>query len=171
MKKIKGFTLVECIVAMTVFAIAALTMAQVYVTVANIQRENEFMQYSLANQMKYVENQTGTEAVRIGFEDTMPVGATPSGDPNTSIPPTAAVVKLYKVDFSGGNGVFDGLNYVDDVATEQEYTVGINMFILKSREGSSHDANIDITYEDATSTRAYTDESNTNLRYKFMTPY
>jgi prepilin-type N-terminal cleavage/methylation domain-containing protein len=170
LRKLKGFTLVECIVAMTIFAIASLTMAQVYVSVATIQRENEYMQYSLANQMKYVENQTNSEAVAINYDDTFAAG-TPDGNMVLPSDNNAVYVTLYKVDL-GTDKKFDGLSPIDDkinYTTAQSYEVGINMFILKSREGSSTDAQADATYDDATSTRVYTDEQNTNVRYKYFT--
>jgi prepilin-type N-terminal cleavage/methylation domain-containing protein len=165
MKKLKGFTLIECIVAMTIFAIASLTIAQVYITVSTIQKENEFMQYSLANQMKYVEDATGSDAsskVQINYNGTGTGGAASTGVNGN------ARVKLVKVDLGTDNN-FDGLNFNDDEATGQEYFVGVNMFVFKSREGSSH-SDDSVTYDDTSSTRANTDESNGNLRYKFMTP-
>jgi prepilin-type N-terminal cleavage/methylation domain-containing protein len=163
MKKMKGFTLIECIVAMTVFAIASLTIAQVYVTVSAIQKENEFMQYSLANQMKYVEDAVGSDAdskVQIDY-----TGAGTSGNADTMIDGTR--VTLYKVDLTDGK--FDGLNFNDDVATDQKYYVGVDMYVFKSREGSSV-SDDSVTYDDSSSTRANTEESNGNLRYKFMMP-
>jgi hypothetical protein len=160
---------------MTIFAIASLTMAQVYVSVATIQRENEYMQYSLANQMKYVENQTDTEAVAIEYADTFASGVS-DGDNVLPSDNNAVYVTLYKVDL-GTDGKFDGLSPIDDKVTygsssgaSQTYEVGIDMFILKSREGSSVDATLDKTYEDTSSTRANTDEQNTNVRYKYFTP-
>jgi prepilin-type N-terminal cleavage/methylation domain-containing protein len=177
LRKLKGFTLVECIVAMTVFAIAALTMAQVYVSIATVQRENEYMQYSLANQMKYAENETNTEAVPIKYTDTFPTGAADGG---TVLPSAnnANYVTLYKVDL-GADGRFDGLTPVDDKVTygnsssaSQTYEVGIDMFILKSRTGTSQDptagGDIDATYDD--DTRVNTDEQNYNVRYKYFIP-
>jgi prepilin-type N-terminal cleavage/methylation domain-containing protein len=163
MKKMKGFTLIECIVAMTIFAVASLTIAQVYITVSNIQKENEYMQYSLANQMKYVEDAVGSEAgskVQIDYNGSV--------TPNT--PASSGVngrrVVLYKVDLGSDNN-FDGLNFNDDSIEGQEYYVGVNMYVFKSRTGSSM-YNESYTYDETG--RPNTDESNTNLRYKFMTP-
>jgi hypothetical protein len=150
-------------------------MAQVYVNVAAIQRENEFMQYSLANQMKYVENQTNTEAVAIEYDDTFAGGAADGGNvlPSDN---GAVYVKLYKVNL-GADHKFDGLTPVDDkikygnsASDAQTYEVGINMFILKSREGSSTDLSNDITYDDTSSTRLHTEERNYNVRYKYFIP-
>jgi hypothetical protein len=150
-------------------------MAQVYVTVSTIQRENEFMQYSLANQMKYVENQTNAEAVAIEYDDTFVAGAADGGEDLPS-DNGAVFVKLYKVDL-GTDRKFDGLTPVNDKVTygntgsaSQTYEVGIDMFILKSREGSSTDLDNDVTYDDAGSTRNHTEEQNYNVRYKYFTP-
>jgi prepilin-type N-terminal cleavage/methylation domain-containing protein len=180
-KKIKGFTLVECIVAMTIFAIASLTIAQVYVTVNAIQKENEYMQYSLANQMKYVENDTQSQAVDIKLTTVYPSVAA-SGNAYTVYggaggTPMNNVVKMYKI-YPGSNGTVEGFEGIvsagDDTTLDPltgrqtTYYVGVDMFVYKSRTGSSSTAGEDVTYD--ASGRAYTDESNTNLRYKFMKP-
>jgi prepilin-type N-terminal cleavage/methylation domain-containing protein len=170
--KIKGFTLVECIVALTIFAIASLTIAQVYVTVTAIQKENEYMQYSLANQMKYVENDTQSEAVDIKMATVNP-SAPALGNAKTTLGALGGnVVKMYKID--PGTSGFDGIDAIitntgdDTIDEDKVYYVGVDMFVYKSRTGSSAAATEDVTYDD--STRAYTDESNSNLRYKFMKP-
>jgi prepilin-type N-terminal cleavage/methylation domain-containing protein len=170
--KIKGFTLVECIVAMTIFAIASLTIAQVYVTVTAIQKENEYMQYSLANQMKYVENESTGEAVDIELSDVVASPPT-AGNASTTLGAIGGnVVKMYKIT-PGTNG-FDGLDGIisgtgDDVVdSDFVYYVGVDMFVYKSRTGSSAGTTEDVTYD--ASGRVNTDETNTNLRYKFMKP-
>jgi hypothetical protein len=164
---------------MTVFAIASLTMAQVYVSIATVQRENEYMQYSLANQMKYAESEMDAEAVGIKYADTVPTGA---ADGDTVLPSanTSVYVTLYKVNL-GADHRFDGLTPVDDkvdysssASASQTYEVGIDMFILKSRTGTSQDpttaagGDIDATYDD--DTRVNTDEQNYNVRYKYFIP-
>lgn len=56
-KKLKGFTLIECIVAMAILGIASLLMVQIYGTVAKMNRENNRMNNSLEKQMEYAENE------------------------------------------------------------------------------------------------------------------
>lgn len=56
-KSLKGFTLVECIVAMAIMGIASLLMVQVYGTVAKMNSDNNRMNNSLEVQMKYAEDQ------------------------------------------------------------------------------------------------------------------
>ncbi len=53
--KFKGFTLVECIVALAILGIASLTMAQIYGSVAKVNKDNHEINTSISNQMKYVE--------------------------------------------------------------------------------------------------------------------
>jgi len=58
-KKTKGFTLVECITAMAILGITALTIAQVYGAVARLNVRNTNMNISLAKQMEHIERATG----------------------------------------------------------------------------------------------------------------
>ena len=65
MKKTRGFTLVECIVALAILGIASLVMAQIYAAVSQQNRLNHQNNASIANQMKYVEEKTDSEAIRV----------------------------------------------------------------------------------------------------------
>lgn len=56
-KMLKGFTLIECIVAMALIGIASLLMVQVYGTVAKMNRDNNRLNNSLEKQMEYAENE------------------------------------------------------------------------------------------------------------------
>ena len=56
-RKVKGFTLVECIVAMALIAVASLFMAQIYASLSEIERGNKMLSTSLEEQMKKVERE------------------------------------------------------------------------------------------------------------------
>ncbi|MGN0601017.1 MAG: type II secretion system protein J [Oscillospiraceae bacterium] len=65
MKKMRGFTLIECLVALAILGISSLIMAQIYASVCNVNRMNHQNNSSIANQMKYVEKKTNSEAVPV----------------------------------------------------------------------------------------------------------
>lgn len=68
MKKQKGFTLVECIVALAVLGIAAMVMAQVYSMVCKANEMNHRMNESLSNTVAKAEGKdttTTTEFIKI----------------------------------------------------------------------------------------------------------
>lgn len=56
-KKLKAFTLIECIVALALIGFASLLMAQVYGSVSKLNRSNSELNVSLVEQMKIVETQ------------------------------------------------------------------------------------------------------------------
>ncbi|MGN0609024.1 MAG: type II secretion system protein J [Oscillospiraceae bacterium] len=72
MRKIRGFTLVECIIALAILGIGALVMAQIYASVSNVNRANHQNNSSIAYQMKYVEQKTNTEAMKVKSGESIP---------------------------------------------------------------------------------------------------
>lgn len=56
-RKLKGFTLVECLVAMAILGIASLTMAQIYAGVARRNINNHQSNTSIANQQEFIEKE------------------------------------------------------------------------------------------------------------------
>lgn len=79
-KKFRGFTLVECLVALAVLGIGALVMAQIYSNVSRINMSNHNINTSLAYQMKIVEEATGADSVTMYFGG----GATSTPDANAA---------------------------------------------------------------------------------------
>ncbi|MGN1416598.1 MAG: type II secretion system protein [Oscillospiraceae bacterium] len=59
-RKLKGFTLIECIVAMALIGITSLLMVQVYGTIAKMNQDNNRINNSLEKQMEIVENELKT---------------------------------------------------------------------------------------------------------------
>ena len=83
MKKMRGFTLVECLVALAILGIASLIMAQIYANVSRISRANHQNNSSIAYQMEYIEKKDSNEAIKVKSGYTLP--ATPAA--NGELPP------------------------------------------------------------------------------------
>jgi len=62
-KTLKGFTLVECVVAMAILGIASLVMAQIYGTVARINRENHIINESLSQTVEKAEKKLSSTGI------------------------------------------------------------------------------------------------------------
>jgi len=62
-KSLKGFTLVECVVAMAILGIASLVMAQIYGSVAKINRENHRANQSLSQTVAAAEKKISSGAL------------------------------------------------------------------------------------------------------------
>lgn len=144
-KTFKGFTLIECIVALAVLGVASLTMAQIYANVAMRNKNNHIVNSSLANQMAYVEKYTDSEAVGIYFNNsaTTPDSETtessatrypPHKNPSATSMPKVIIVSSYE---------------------DYEYSYSADVYVLKSRDTA------DGVYTDA-------EDNNTNLRYKYV---
>ena len=87
-KTFKGFTLVECLVAMAILAIAGTLMAEIYAAVATRNNFNHFNNSSLTNQMAYIEKYTHSKTVTIESTHT---GTTPPSGTNSG---TGAYIKI-----------------------------------------------------------------------------
>lgn len=66
-KKFRGFTLVECIVALAILGVGALIMAQIYANVSRINMSNHNVNTSLSYQMRLVEEATGADSITMYF--------------------------------------------------------------------------------------------------------
>lgn len=152
MKKFfKGFTLVECLVAMAILAIASTLMASIYANVAARNNFNHFNNTSLSNQMKYIEQYENSETVKITntYSGTTPPSGTNSG--------TSAYVKVTK--FKSDGTTLD---------TASSYSFPVDIYIMYSRDthnvgSSGKDAN----GQSATYSGVYSEKDN-NLRYKYI---
>lgn len=60
-RKLKGFSLIECIVAMFILAISSLLLVQAYTQLVSITRENYTMYNSIGRQMADAEKPTNAE--------------------------------------------------------------------------------------------------------------
>lgn len=150
MKKFKGVTLVEVIVAMFIFALACLILVQIYLSVNSINSENHKYNSSLAQQMKYAEAlyNEGDEAVELKYNK-----ATESGNKvNSGEPHITIRNKWYEK-----NNVGDRQPILS--AAQFEYKYGCNVYILENRD-----------MNDATSDGggAYLGDDASPLRYKYL---
>lgn len=153
MRKVKGFTLIECIVALAILGIASLTMAQIYASVSLRNRDNHLVNTSLSNQMKYVEQAQGAEAVKFEFNDGNDDGEKDDTS-TTKYPPHE------------NNSITDGRNititsgYKPDGTNNAVYSYGVDIVVLQSRDRNDKGSG-DSAYVGET-------EDNYNLRYKYL---
>lgn len=145
-KTFKGFTLVECLIAMAILAIAGTLMAEIYATVSKRNNANQFMNTSLANQMAYIEKYENSDTVKI--TNTYSGGATPPSGTNSG---TTAYVKIKN----------QTTNYV--------YSFPVDIYVMYSRDKDSKGSN-DASYGGMASSisKSGGSEKEGNLRYKYI---
>lgn len=165
-KTFKGFTLVECLIAMAILAIAGTLMAEIYAVVSQRNNSNQFMNTSLANQMKYIEQYIDAETVPIYYGNTTntPDPQAASGS-STKYPPHK-------------NTVSTNYNYVkvtklksDGVSAENNstYSFPADIFVMYSRDNNDNDST-DSSYGSIASSQSMSgsSEKSGNLRYKYI---
>lgn len=116
--KIKGFTLIECIVALAILGVASLTMAQIYANVASRNRDNHLVNTSLSNQMAYVEKMTDTQAVQIAYD----------GSASTAPPHSSTATRYVKIETT-----YDSTTYT--------YSYPVDIYVLRSRDHNDKASN------------------------------
>ncbi|MGN1137314.1 MAG: type II secretion system protein J [Oscillospiraceae bacterium] len=151
-KKIKGFTLVECLIALAILGIGSLIMAQIYANVSRINLSNHNVNTSLSYQMKVVEEATGADSISMYFGG----GTTSTPDPNaadsstTKYPPhKQGISDLTKpnIKIVGSYG-------------SHTYSYPVDIYVLLSRDANDK-ASDDSDYSGA-------DEKDYALRYKYI---
>lgn len=155
-RNFRGFTLIECIVALAVLAVAALTMAQIYASVSHRNKTNHMINTSLANQMAYVEQYTDAETYPIYFK----TDASGKSVPDTETKPPHEFLKSA----SGTKSPYVTIvsDYVPSGSVKgSSYSYAADVFILKIRDASDKDPD-DAGYSGDAQT-AY------DLRYKYLT--
>lgn len=161
-KTFKGFTLIECIVALAILGIASLTMAQIYANVSQRNRTNHLVNTSLSNQMAHVEKYTSTEAVPIYFGATTDTADGEASEASTTkYPPhkTSKPVNNNYISFVRvAPKAADPSKY--DVFNDETYSFPTDIYVLKSRDHADRDSD-DTGYSGET-------EDNYNLRYKYI---
>lgn len=155
-KRFKGFTLIECLIALAILGIASLTMAQIYASVARRNRSNHLVNTSLSNQMTYVERYTDSQAVSIyyGGGTTSTADSHASGDHqpphayNSSNSGTNSYIMITRIDSSKSGAASRD--------QDQVYSFPADLYILRSRD---QDNNVSA------------DEKDLDLRYKYLTSH
>ncbi|MBQ8177369.1 MAG: prepilin-type N-terminal cleavage/methylation domain-containing protein [Oscillospiraceae bacterium] len=164
-RNFKGFTLVECIIALAVLAIASLTMAQIYASVSLRNRNNHLMNTSLSNQMAYVEKYTNSEATPIYFKSTTVSGkekSVPDGEAAKASTTKKPPHENYK-SATGTKPPYVSVSWVDNssgTAVTKSYSYAADIFILQNRDSADRDPN-DTGYNGDT-------QSEFDLRYKYV---
>lgn len=150
-KTFKGFTIVECLVAMAILAIASTLMASIYANVAKRNNANHFMNTSLANQMAYIEKYENTDTAKI----------TNGIDPDATTPPHS--------DSSISNSGTDSYVKITNTTTSQEYSFPVDVYVMYSRDTSGK-SSTDSDYGQVASSFSMngSSEKEGNLRYKYI---
>lgn len=157
-KKIKGFTLIECLVALAILGIASLVMAQIYAAVSRTNLNNHNVNTSLSYQMKIVEKATKADAVEIYYGDSTNKPDThslsKSGDGNPPDKVSGVSVQHNYITIT---------KYESDGKTlsDETYSFPVDIFVLLSRDSN------DIPSSDINNYKGM-DEKNISLRYKYI---
>ena len=163
MKKIKGFTLIECLVALAILGIASLIMAQIYANVSRINRSNHNINTSLSYQMALVEKETQTDAVAMYY------GGGTSSSPDANAKDEASNTTKYPP-HKQGIGAADltkpyvkiKSSYADKNNGNKKtiYSFPADIYVLLSRDANNKASDDSAYIGDS--------EGNYNLRYKYI---
>lgn len=167
-KHFKGFTLVECLIALAILGIASLTMAQIYANVSNRNRMNHLVNTSLSNQMAYVEKYTDSQAVAMYFGG----GTSPVPDPQTSQSSTTKMPPHRSVTSGDLTKPYVQLDssYKDPSGKKYSYSYSADIYVLKSRDRDDNTLDktkTQVQSGDVGNTAGYGEDSY-NLRYKYI---
>lgn len=168
-KSFKGFTLIECVVALAILGIASLTMAQIYAGVSNMNRKNHELNTSMSNQTSFIEKKVKSDGVnefKCVVDTTQDYSSNPASpkykpphEYMTNNKVTTSYVLFTELDTdSDGDGALDSSS-----ASAPKYSYPIDVYLLKSRDKDNKDSS-DTGYSGA-------DESKVDLRYKFFTAH
>lgn len=178
-KNFKGFTLIECLIALAILGIASLTMAQIYAGVSKRNRNNQIMNTSLSNQMSYVERYTASEAVPIYYGSTSNTPDTEAKKASTtkkpphqkSISTNCNYVKITKV--KDGKDPLDTTYTTADRVSDSTYSFPVDIYVLLSRDNNDKNSNdssfsgqYDDLFENPDTSKTYEDDM--NLRYRYL---
>lgn len=151
-KSFKGFTLIECIVALAILGIASLTMAQIYASVSSRNKMNHLVNTSLANQVAYAEKYTKDTAdtITVKYNNGTAVSSSETSKPAHK-----------RTTVSNYNNYVEIVNKTPASASKpEEYSFPVDIYVLKSRDrnGDPLTAAGDAGYK----------EADYNLRYKYL---
>ena len=118
--RLKGFTLVECLIALAILGVASLVMAQIYANVSRMNRSNHNINTSLSYQMKFVEKSIEADAIII-YPDG---GTTSTPDTNIEPPHKANTLKNVKI--------------TSDYGSKHSYSYPVDIRVLLSRDSKNN---------------------------------
>lgn len=165
-KKIKGFTLVECLVALAILGIGSLVMAQIYADVSKRNLSNHNVNTSLSYQMKVVEEATGADSIPMYFGGTDASGQ-PKSDPNSA---DSNVDKKppHKQGIASTDLSKPSVKIVGSYGSHT-YSYPVDIYVLLSRDANDQPSKVKsgTTWSDNPSYDGY-DEKDYALRYKYI---
>lgn len=157
MKKLKGFTLIECIIAMALIGMTSLLMVQVYGTVAMMNKDNNMMNNSIDRQMQYAEKQL-TEVAASGSDDGV-VKIVHLSSHDTS---AAGNVGEIKIVMDGDLSKNPNYSKFDIAKTTDPYEAEIDLYVIGLETTSAA--------ADEYNTTGVESYDNNHIRYKFIKP-
>ncbi|MDE6762635.1 MAG: prepilin-type N-terminal cleavage/methylation domain-containing protein [Oscillospiraceae bacterium] len=133
-KSVKGFTLIECLIALAILGVASLTMAQIYAGVARRNMRNHLTNTSISNQIKYVEQYSNstTDAVIVKGDDVAP------GDSMGS----SQYMEIFEIKNVDSNGVIE-------LDNDRTYGYSVDVYALNTRDASDNvttNGTVDLRY-------------------------
>lgn len=139
-RKFKGFTLIECLVALALLGVASLTMAQIYASVSKMNLKNHQNNTSISNQEQFIETELkekGAVEIKYGQSILATNPPPPSGD-------NEATKSYIQIKDSSGN----------------TFSYPVDIYVLRSRDGSDRGSDH----------AAYNgpDETKTYLKYRYF---
>lgn len=172
-KNFKGFTLLECIIALAILGIASLVMAQIYANVSKINRTNHATNTSLAYQMEYVEKTTNSEAMEVEAQEDFDLV---DHDGNSATPDIKELKYNKPVHHRVTNTSGVKIQYITikNTSNKKVYSFPVDYYVLQSRDQDNQAAYI---YDESTKTwsanTAYDGERADDyyLNYKYLLPY
>lgn len=154
-KTFKGFTLVECLVAMALLAIACMTLGGIEAAVARRNNANHFNNTSLANQMAYIEKYSNGAVETVSIKSTYTTANVPPNGTNSG---TTAYVKVTKLTGEGGTAV-----------SNNTYSYPVDIYVMYSRDNADKSSS-ETGYGTIAGSMSGTgsSEKEGNLRYKYV---
>ncbi len=138
-RKLKGFTLIECLVAMAILGVASTIMAEIYASVSMMNLKNHQNNTSISNQERFVEKELKADgAVEIKYSQPIPANPPPPTGDNE------ATKSYIEIKDSSGN----------------TFSYPVDIYVLRSRDGSDRGSD-DAGYNGPTETKTY-------LKYRYF---
>lgn len=155
-RKLKGFTLIECLVALAILGIASLTMAQIYAGVARTNMTNHQYNTSISNQEQFIEKElkdNGAVEVKYnGLSDPTATNPAPPHSLDSNNQPTTSFVEIS-----------DGTN---------TFSYPVDIYILRSRDRNDKPSysKSPVAGDPDIATPGYSgpDETKTSLKYRYF---
>ena len=164
--KIKGFTLIECLIALAILGIGSLVMAQIYADVSKRNLSNHHIHTRLSDQLKVVEEATGADAISMYFGGLDGSGQ-PKPDPNSADSNTDKKPP-HKQGISATDLSKPNVQIVGSYGSHT-YSYPVDIYVLLSRDANDEPSKVKsgTTWNDNANYKG-DDEKNYALRYKYI---